>query len=145
MELTKQEIEAELRSKNTKPTSIRVLIYGFLHTQKTAKSISEIQHHFKHIDRVTAYRTLKTFEEKGIAHGIQESRATKYILCGEMCKEKAHQDWHLHFYCYRCKQISCKKNVVPIQSDVDFEIHEMQFFARGICENCKLQSKPYDL
>jgi Fe2+ or Zn2+ uptake regulation protein len=40
-------------------------------------SLSEIENQFENADRITIYRTLKTFEEKGIVHSIQENNTTK--------------------------------------------------------------------
>ena len=81
----KKNIEQKLLSKNTNPTSMRILVYDFLEQQQTAMSLSEIESHFYKADRVTIYRTLKTFEEKGIVHSIQENTTGKYILCHDGC------------------------------------------------------------
>ncbi|MGE8513212.1 MAG: transcriptional regulator, partial [Chryseobacterium culicis] len=64
----KKDIEDKLIDKNTKPTSMRILVYDFLSSQEAALSLSEIENHFENADRITIYRTLKTFEEKGIVH-----------------------------------------------------------------------------
>lgn len=132
-----KETESKLIDKNTRPTSMRILVYDFLNTQPTALSLSEIEHHFDHADRITLYRTLKTFEEKGIVHSIQESSTTKYRLCHDDCDEKTHKDRHLHFYCKICKQTTCKEDIVfPADLGNQFRIDEIRFFAKGICENC---------
>ena len=60
----KKDIEHKLIDKNTKPTSMRILVYDFLSSQEAALSLSEIENHFDNADRITIYRTLKTFEEK---------------------------------------------------------------------------------
>lgn len=131
------DIKSKLKQKNTKPTSMRILIYDYLSSQQAAQSLAEIEAHFAAADRVTIYRTLKTFEEKGIIHSIQENNTSKYILCSDECDEKTHKDWHLHFYCRICKLTTCKENVIfPKQMQVDFRIDEIRFFAKGICENC---------
>ena len=90
-------IEQKLLKKNTNPTSMRILVYDFLEEQQIAMSLSEIESHFYKADRITIYRTLKTFEEKGIVHSIQDNNTSKYILCDDGCDEKTHKDWHLHF------------------------------------------------
>ena len=77
----KKNIEQKLLSKNTNPTSMRILVYDFLEQQQTAMSLSEIESHFYKAYSVTIYSTLKTFEEKGIVHSIQENTTVKYILC----------------------------------------------------------------
>lgn len=129
--------EAKLQDKNTKPTSMRILVYDFLENQKSAVSLAEVETHFHHADRSTIYRTLKTFEEKGIVHSIQENNTTKYILCGDACDEHTHKDWHLHLYCKICKKTTCHTEVVvPHDIKTNFRIDEVRFFAKGICENC---------
>jgi Fur family ferric uptake transcriptional regulator len=129
--------ENKLINKNTKPTSMRILVYDFLSRQGSALSLSEIEQNFEHADRITLYRTLKTFEEKGIVHSIQENHTTRYMLCEDDCNEHTHHDWHLHFYCKMCKQTTCKENfTIPTSAESAFRIDEIRLFAKGICENC---------
>jgi len=132
-----KDTEDKLNQKNTKPTSMRLLVYDFLSSQDCALSLSEIETHFYHADRTTIYRTLKTFEEKGIVHSIQENNTTRYKLCHDDCNEQTHKDWHLHFYCKICKQTTCKEEIrFPEPADTGFRIDEIRFFAKGICEKC---------
>lgn len=129
--------ENKLLDKNTNPTSMRILVYDFLASQQAALSLSEIEEHLYHADRITIYRTLKTFEEKGIVHSIQENTTTKYRLCNDECGEETHKDWHLHFYCKLCKQTTCGENMVlPESIKGNFRIDEVRLFAKGICEDC---------
>ena len=92
--IVKKNIEQKLLKKNTNPTSMRILVYDFLEEQQIAMSLSEIESHFYKADRITIYRTLKTFEEKGIVHSIRDNNTSKYILCDHGCDEKTHKDWH---------------------------------------------------
>ncbi|MBC9813599.1 transcriptional repressor [Crocinitomicaceae bacterium CZZ-1] len=133
----KKKIERKLIDKNTRPTSMRILVYDFLSTQEVALSLTEIEHYFDQADRVTLYRTLKTFEEKGIVHSIQENNTSKYKLCHDDCNETTHKDTHLHFYCKICKQTTCKEEIVfPMHPGLNFRIDEIRFFAKGVCEQC---------
>ncbi|WP_294331298.1 transcriptional repressor [uncultured Chryseobacterium sp.] len=133
----KKDIESKLIDKNTRPTSMRILVYDFLSVQEAALSLSEIESHFENADRTTIYRTLKTFEEKGIVHGIQENVTTKYKLCHDGCIESTHKDRHLHFYCKICKQTTCKEEIsFPENLNTNFRIDEIRLFAKGICEHC---------
>lgn len=133
----KTEIESKLINKNTKPTNMRILVYDFLATQESALSLSDIESQFYKADRITLYRTLKTFEENGIVHSIQENNTSKYKLCQDDCNEITHKDWHLHFYCKICKQTTCKENfVIPELTNSSLRIDEVRFFAKGVCENC---------
>lgn len=130
-------IEEKLLEKNTNPTSMPILAYDLLEQQNTAMSLSQIENHFDQADRTTLYRTMKTFEEKGIAHSIQENNTTKYILCHDGCDEETHRDWHLHFYCKICKQTTCEKEfVIPQNKNLEFRIDEIKLFGKGICKDC---------
>lgn len=133
--------EDKLKRKNTNPTSMRVLVYDLLEQQQAAISLSEIEAHFYNADRITIYRTLKTFEEKGIVHSVQENNTSKYILCHDGCDEKTHKDMHLHFYCKICKRTTCREDVSFSEEITGhLRIDEVRLFAKGICENCLEES-----
>ena len=132
-----KEIEQKLLAKNTNPTSMRILVYDFLEQQRTALSLTEIERHFYKADRVTIYRTLKTFEEKGIVHSIPDHNTTKYMLCHDGCDEETHQDWHLHFYCKVCKQTTCREDFeVPRSDGRAYRIDRLTLLGEGVCEAC---------
>ena len=100
-----EEIESILIEKDISPTAMRILVLEYLQKQSAAISLQDLERDFQHSDRITLYRTLKTFEEKGLIHSINDGTdATKYALCAEACKAGDHFDLHLHFYCFSCKQ-----------------------------------------
>jgi Fur family ferric uptake transcriptional regulator len=134
----KEKCEALLASKKITPTAMRVLTLDFLLTQTAAVSLSEIEDHFFRSDRITLYRTLKTFEQKGLIHSIKEDNTTKYSLCHDACTEERHEDNHLHFYCTRCEKTVCLEQVdlSSIQFPPKFRLQQLRFFAKGICDQC---------
>src|SRR5690606_36844426 len=51
-------------------------------------------------DRVTVYRTLQTFVDKGIIHQIPTlDNSILYALCKHDCQQGTHYDNHVHFIC----------------------------------------------
>jgi len=131
-----KETENKLKSKNIRPTSMRILIYDYLRTLTVALSLTEIEHHFHKADRITIYRTLQTFEEKGLVHSIVDDNGTKYKMSAEG-RGEAHRDAHLHFYCKKCGQTTCKESITfPQLPNAGFRIDEIQIMAKGICEKC---------
>ena len=54
-------------------------------------------------DRVTVYRTLQLFVEKGLIHLIPTTdNAIKYALCKEDCEAGHHHDNHVHLSHMKC-------------------------------------------
>ncbi len=140
--MEKEKCEQILASKKISPTAMRMLTLDFLLKQSAAVSLSDIENYFFRSDRITLYRTLKTFEKKGLIHSIQENNTTRYSLCQDTCTENFHQDYHLHFYCTQCKKTFCLEQVdlSKIQFPSNFNLQELRFFAKGICENCLNES-----
>lgn len=134
-----KELESILVSKQINPTAMRLLVLEHLLKQKTAIGLSDLEKEFERSDRTTLYRTLKTFEEKGLIHNIKDgAEAVKYALCEADCKDGVHYDMHLHFYCTNCKELFCLPNAqMPIVTlPGNFQLQEVSLVARGICGNC---------
>ena len=66
------EIETFLEHKNVRPTAMRILIYKYMAKQDTAIALTDVENAFAKAERTTLYRTIKTFEEKGIVHQIED-------------------------------------------------------------------------
>ncbi|MBC7848168.1 MAG: transcriptional repressor [Chitinophagaceae bacterium] len=91
-------------------------------------------------DRVTVYRTLQIFLEKGIIHNIPTSdNSVRYALCTNDCSEGHHHDNHVHFVCSACSNTTCLADVmVPsVKLPVGFSPEESQMVVTGICKDCK--------
>lgn len=91
-------------------------------------------------DRVTVYRTLQVFLEKGIIHNIPTSdNAVRYALCKSDCTEGHHHDNHVHFVCSHCGNTSCLADVtVPlVKLPGGFKAEEYQMVVNGICTDCQ--------
>jgi len=66
----------------------------------------------KYFDRVTIYRTIHSFLDKGIIHKvIDDSESAKYALCADECSSDHHHDNHVHFKCTQCGNSECLTNV----------------------------------
>ena len=133
------ELENMLIAKQITPTPMRVMVLEYILKQTTAISLNDLENEFQHSDKITIYRTVKTFEEKGLIHDIKDANeVTKYALCDPDCTVDAHYDLHLHFYCTRCKQLMClpKENMPEIKLPQNYQLQEVSFVARGICDVC---------
>jgi Fur family transcriptional regulator, ferric uptake regulator len=94
----------------------------------------------EHFDRVTVYRTLQTFVEKGIIHLIPTTdNAILYALCKHNCQAGHHHDNHVHFICESCTKTICLDEVtVPtVLLPKGFTPTQAAMVVNGICVDCK--------
>lgn len=127
---------------NIKNTPVRNQVLEIFTGADYALSNNEIESHFDDIDRITLYRTLKTFEEKGVIHKITDlSGVSKYALCESKCIEDHQHDHHshLHFQCDICKNTFCIENVeIPkIQLPKNYLVTGQSITMTGMCEKCQ--------
>jgi Fur family ferric uptake transcriptional regulator len=90
-------------------------------------------------DRVTVYRTLQTFVEKGIIHLIPTTdNSILYALCKDNCEVGHHHDDHVHFICNSCSKTICLDEVtVPkVKLPKGFTPGQTQMVVKGICGDC---------
>lgn len=91
-------------------------------------------------DRVTVYRTLQSFVEKGIIHQIPTTdNSILYALCRHNCAQGHHQDNHVHFICNSCDKTFCLDDVtVPdVKLPDGFTPSQSAMVVTGICMDCK--------
>lgn len=91
-------------------------------------------------DRVTIYRTLQTFIDKGIVHTIPSADSgTRYALCRENCSEGHHHDNHVHFICDECGRTSCLDDVaIPsVSLPKGYKLGKIDMVVNGVCPECK--------
>ena len=91
-------------------------------------------------DRVTVYRTLQTFVEKGIIHQIPTTdNSILYALCRHNCAEGHHHDNHVHFICSLCNKTTCLEEVdVPdVKLPRGFKTLHAAMIISGICRECR--------
>jgi Fur family transcriptional regulator, ferric uptake regulator len=132
--------EQKLNDRNITPTAMRILVLDSLLNQHAAVSLRDIEKSLEPADRITIYRTLKTFSEKGLIHIIDDGTGSpKYALCPDDCDANQHHDLHVHFNCVVCKETFCLPNtrIPDIMLPDDFSQTEMNLVVKGICSNCK--------
>ena len=128
-----------LRRKHLSVTdSRRKILYLFLDT-KDALAHGDIESKAgEKFDRVTVYRTLQTFVEKGIIHTIPTpDNSVRYALCKD-CEEGHHHDDHVHFVCRNCGKTICLDDVISprIELPEGYKALTVQVLINGTCKEC---------
>ncbi|MBS1509579.1 MAG: transcriptional repressor [Bacteroidetes bacterium] len=91
-------------------------------------------------DRVTVYRTLQTFVDKGIIHHIPTTdNSILYALCRQDCEAGHHHDNHVHFVCEVCHKTICLDDVtIPeVKLPQGFAPKHAEMVVNGVCDDCK--------
>ncbi|MBL6446129.1 transcriptional repressor [Fulvivirga sp. 29W222] len=122
-----------------KSTPCRAEVLTLLFNNEHALSHSDIEQEVDHsFDRVTVYRTLKTFLDKGLIHKVLDDEGvTKYALCSE-CSKEEHNHEHVHFKCEQCGHTQCLDEIqIPdISLPAGFKAHQKNLLIQGICNQC---------
>jgi len=91
-------------------------------------------------DRVTVYRTLQTFVEKGIIHTIPTAdNSILYALCKDECTGGHHHDHHVHFVCKECGNTICLEDItVPdVKLPAGYQATQVEVVVNGVCKDCR--------
>lgn len=123
-----------LRSTPTRQEILRLFL-----KKEHALSHSDIESEIPDdIDRVTVYRTLKTFFDRGLIHKVlDDGGSLKYALCTETCTDTEHRHDHVHFKCTKCGQTNCLHVDIPaIKLPKGYVPREVNLLIQGICESC---------
>lgn len=128
-----------LQNKGVRPTAMRTLVYKCLKKKEVATSLTDIENTFMKVERTTLYRTLRTFEEKGVVHQIEDGTGVqKYALCEPDCNCELEQDLHLHFHCNTCNETVCltEHKIPHIGLPEGFVAEDANLVLKGICDKC---------
>ena len=131
-----------LKERGIRKTPARIGIATFFLDQKHAVSHADLESELGDgYDRVTIYRTLHTFTEKGLIHEINDgSGVGKYALCNHECGEHRHLDDHIHFSCKQCGKTYCLdgQSLPPLNLPAGYHVEAISFVASGVCKDCSM-------
>ena len=129
-----------LKNKKLSVTDTRKRIIELFQDNNGAMAHSDIEKKTGDtFDRVTIYRTLQTFVEKGIIHVIPTTdNSVLYALCKDECSTGHHHDNHVHFICDNCNVTYCLDSVVTpkVTLPQGFKPNLIDVVVTGICKNC---------
>jgi len=129
-----------LKKAGLKNTSIRQQILGVFMNHEYALSYNDIEKIIdKTLDKVSVYRTLKSFEEKGLIHRIiDDTNQTKYALCTDGCGGHGHRDSHVHFKCQNCGYTFCltEYKIPSLTLPEGYLANDVSLLVHGLCQKC---------
>ncbi len=130
-----------LRRNRLSVTGSRKKILNLFLTNTGALAHADIEHRAgEKFDRVTVYRTLQSFVEKGILHTIPTNdNSVKYALCRNDCFDGHHHDNHYHFMCSDCGKTECLDDFVlpAVRLPREYIAENVEIMVRGKCRDCQ--------
>ncbi len=134
-----EQIAHILKHHQLRVTACRKQVIAVFLDKRHAIGHSELERQLADFDRVTIYRTLNTFLEKGIVHQVPDDVGeAKYALCSDDCDEHAHQDEHVHFKCLECNKLTCIAEIaIPnLTLPKGYVMKHATLLIKGLCEDC---------
>ena len=132
--------ESILKSNGLRKTEFRIRILDILLKQDhKAVSSLKIEKDLSDFDRVTLYRTLKSFEDKDIIHKVMtDTQEVRFALCDNHCEIHTHSKTHAHFNCNKCHETYCleEPGEVKIGLPENYKVDQTQLILSGVCANC---------
>lgn len=128
-----------LKTHGLKITETRLKVLGEFYERDYALSHQDVETALSDLDRVTLYRTLNSFESKGITHKVLgQNGVAKYALCKHQCDEHGHHDNHFHFHCTNCEKTYCLDESLKqeIKLPRGFVMNDVRLNVRGVCLDC---------
>lgn len=142
MSSTQEERAIQLLERHSlRKTVMRIeVLNALLEDSDIALSNQEIETRIPQSDRVTLYRTLKTFEKSGLIHqAVDGSGTNKYALCHSDCSSHEHLDNHAHFHCTNCEKTMCLDEIETPQVVLPsgYQAEERYMVIKGTCATCQ--------
>lgn len=133
-------VQNKLRAHDLRVTPIRLELLNYFAGRKGALSHADLESHFaSKFDRVTIYRTLSSFLDKGILHRVSDDTGVaKYALCQHEGTVHDHGDNHVHFKCQVCGTIECLHTLeIPtFKLPKRYRMAQANLLIEGVCPVC---------
>lgn len=113
----------------------------FLATPHAAIKNVDLEEMLGKHDRITLYRTIRSFEEGQILHRVQDaSNELKYALCHQDCNIHRQDVDHPHFLCSSCGTTYCLDTLGDLTLNLpeNYSLDRVQVSISGTCDKCNL-------
>ena len=124
-----------------RPTPVRRAVLAAITAKPYALSSADIERELgPGTDRITLYRTLKSFEQQGLLHRVPDNTdVLRYAACSVECSAVAHLDNHVHFRCTACAHTFCLNQVaVPaVALPGGYRAEQADYLLSGTCQQCQ--------
>lgn len=129
-----------LREHDLRVTDSRVLVLDVFMSNPCALSQPDLERALgDDFDRVTIYRSITAFLEKGLIHKVlDDSGAAKFALCLHDQETHKHNDSHIHFKCTQCGTTNCldELSFPELKAPRGYTFESTNVLVEGVCPRC---------
>lgn len=130
------ELKKILSNYDLRNTSCRYDVLNYFLNSGYALTPKDLEEELPKYDRVTLYRTLNTFIDKGLIHKIpSDSGIARYAL-SDTHKQKKEE--HIHFKCEDCGRTECltEYNIPSVKIPNGYQLSSVNLIVTGKCNSC---------
>lgn len=123
-----------------RPTAVRLAVLEIMGSANRVWSAREIMERMqieRRVNKVTIYRILDDFTQRGVIRKIPlEGKSTYELAC-------QHHPPHPHFQCQRCGQVQCLEPVslekiwAELKGPLGNRADRLEIRVEGICQQCR--------
>lgn len=131
-----------LKNAGLKRTDIRLRMLDIFVNSQIALSHHDVCEQLGDgFDKVTVYRNINAFIEKGVLHETPNDGRSAKFACN--LHEKAKTGAHAHFICEICGNTFCihSQNSSEVSLPGNFKVNNLSIVAQGVCSECDKQGK----
>jgi len=128
------------------PTLNRILVLSVLAGSDHPMTVKDVFEHVRHehkLNRVTVYRILDLFADRGVVNKISSGERS-FCYCARPGR------WphgHCHFHCICCGEVRCLDQNLVVIDEVELrkrlpmDIHSIELRLDGVCAACREKGK----
>ncbi len=127
-----------LQAHGVRPTGNRVLVARALLEAGTPLSLSDLEAELGTVDKSNIFRALMLFRECRLVHTLEdETGSLHYEICSSGADD-ADDDLHVHFFCRRCRKMSCLGGLpIPaVEVPAGYRPEAATYVVKGLCPKC---------
>lgn len=133
-----EHLENILQNRGILPTAIPLLVLNKLMEHQPTISHQELAEHFEGADKITLFRTLKTFLDHNLIQTVgDETGPVRYALA-EFCDNTLSSEQYTHFHCSSCGRtyLLTDGERPSIFIPQHFQLDQIPMTLKGRCDQC---------
>lgn len=133
-----EDIGRLLLAHGVRPTGNRTLVARALLVAEAPLSLSDLEAELGTVDKSNIFRALTLFRECRLVHTLEdETGSLHYEICSAG-SDDADDDLHVHFFCRRCRKMSCLEGLPIPAVDVPqgYRPEAATYVVKGLCPRC---------